>query len=104
MTDRGQAWGLPGQYPCLAAGARLQTDRVRDAEVLLYPEGVLLLNPTAAAALALCDGRRCFAEIVADLVDRYPVCRDELARDLGEFLSRLRERGLLRETLVEGGT
>ena len=31
---------------------------VRQQRVLLYPEGVVLLNDTGAAILDLCDGRR----------------------------------------------
>jgi pyrroloquinoline quinone biosynthesis protein D len=70
--------------------------------MLLYPEGVLLLNPTAAATLALCDGRRSFAGIVADLLSRYSVEPDELAHDTEDLLSRLRDRGLVRVTPGEG--
>ena len=63
--------------------------------VLLFPEGVLLLNTTAAAVLELCDGRRTPADVVARLGRRYGTEPDELIRDVTEFLGHLRERGLL---------
>ena len=39
--------------PRLVTGARLQYDDVREEHVLLVPEGVVRLNPTAAAVLEL---------------------------------------------------
>ena len=42
--------------PALWRLARLDFDSVRQQHVLLYPEGAVLLNPTGAAILELCDG------------------------------------------------
>jgi PqqA peptide cyclase len=53
--------------PALARGVRLAYDEVRDQAALLYPEGVLLLNESAAAVLARCDGTRTADDIAADL-------------------------------------
>jgi len=39
----------PAARPRLAPGVRLQTDRVSGSPVLLYPEGMLQMNPTGAA-------------------------------------------------------
>ncbi|MCC9311501.1 pyrroloquinoline quinone biosynthesis protein PqqE [Kitasatospora sp. RB6PN24] len=44
--------------PGLRKGVRLVHDPVRGQSALLYPEGVLLLNDTAAAVLRHCDGQR----------------------------------------------
>ena len=79
----------------LAAKARVQTDKVSGKPALLYPEGALLLNPTGAAIVALCDGRHTFPEMVAALAERYAAPPDTLARDVAAYLDRLRERGLL---------
>lgn len=57
--------------PRLALGCRLHWDGVRDRHVLLYPEGALALNPTAAEVLALCDGERTIDEISSELSARY---------------------------------
>lgn len=53
--------------PRLAASLRLVFDDVREQHVLLGPESVLVLNPTGAAILELCDGRRDVRGIVAEL-------------------------------------
>lgn len=72
--------------PQLASHVRLTFDRVRERHVLLGPESVSVLNPTGAAVLGLCDGRRTVAEIVEELRGRYDhVVGDEVVR----FLARL---------------
>ena len=73
--------------------ARLEFDRVRQQRVLLYPEGVVLLNDTGAAILDLCDGRRSVADIAAVLKERYGC---DVVADVIEYLSRLVERELVR--------
>jgi pyrroloquinoline quinone biosynthesis protein D len=92
----------PGTRPRLAAKARLQTDKVSGKPALLYPEGVLLLNPTGAAILELCDGQRTFAEMVTTLAARYNSSPESLSGDVAEYLGRLRERGLLEWVMGEG--
>ena len=57
--------------PRLAASLRLVFDDVRGQHVLLGPESVLVLNPTGAAILQLCDGRRDVGGIVAELRGRF---------------------------------
>ena len=57
--------------PRLVTGARLQYDEVREEHMLLVPEGVVRLNPTAVAVLELCDGERSVDEIVSTLSARY---------------------------------
>ena len=80
--------------PHLHAKARLQRDDVRGREVLLYPEGLVTLNPTGAEILGLCDGVRSLAEIVATLEQRYGV--SGLERDVAGFLDGLAAKGLVR--------
>jgi pyrroloquinoline quinone biosynthesis protein D len=57
--------------PTIAGGFRLQWEQVQQAHVLLYPEGMVKLNQTAAAILTRCDGERTIADIVADLERTY---------------------------------
>jgi pyrroloquinoline quinone biosynthesis protein D len=80
--------------PRLHAKARLQRDDVRGREVLLYPEGLVALNPTGAEILGLCDGVRSLADIVATLEQRYGV--RGLERDVAGFLDGLAAKGLVR--------
>ena len=78
--------------PRLAAQARLQWDTVRQKQVLLAPEGVLVLNVTASAILALSDGRRSVSDIVAELSTQYDRAVDQ---DVLTFLNRLASKRLL---------
>ena len=79
--------------PRLHAKARLQRDEVRGREVLLYPEGLVRLNPTGAEILGLCDGARSLADIVTTLERRYGVTG--LERDIAAFLEGLAAKGLV---------
>jgi pyrroloquinoline quinone biosynthesis protein D len=75
--------------PHLRRGVRLTYDRVRDTHVILFPEGVLVPNPTAAAVLELCDGRSTVEAITAALGVRYSGVRP---RDVTDILTRLADR------------
>jgi pyrroloquinoline quinone biosynthesis protein D len=79
--------------PRLATGARLQYDEVREGHVLLVPEGVVRLNPTAAAVLELCDGERSLDEIVDILSERYEGA--DLRDDVQELVEGMTQRGLV---------
>lgn len=72
--------------------------------VLLYPEGVLMLSPTAAAVLDLCDGRPTVAAVADELARRYNAAPEMVTADVLALLARLRERGLVRVLPCEAGT
>ena len=72
--------------PQLARKTRLRTDRLSGETLLLYPEHGLILSPSAAAILRLCDGRS-VGDIAAELAA--PV------GDVLEFLTTLSDRGLV---------
>jgi len=75
--------------PALGRGVRLAYDEVRRQPALLYPEGVLLLNESAAAILARCDGTRDIAAITADLAVEYDgVSVDDVAAVVDEIAAR----------------
>lgn len=78
--------------PSLRRGVLLRYDRVRERHVLMCPEGVLLLNESAADVLRQCDGTATVAEIGAALSARYQEFRDG---DVADVLGRLAERGLI---------
>jgi pyrroloquinoline quinone biosynthesis protein D len=75
--------------PKLRKGVRLTFDRTRDTHVLLFPEGVLVPNATAAAVLALCDGESTVEDIAVALGERYQGVR---AQDVMDVLARLESR------------
>lgn len=78
----------------IAPGYRLQWEPAQSCHVLLYPEGMVQLNPSAAAVLELCDGSLDADGIVATLEAKYPGA--ELAADVRQFLEVADERGWLR--------
>lgn len=57
---------LPAQ-PRLSRRFRLQYEEAQSRWVLLYPEGMVQLNPSAAEILKRCDGTRDIDAIVAEL-------------------------------------
>lgn len=81
--------------PRLAPGVRLRWDELRQKHLLLYPEGALVLNPTAAAVLQLCDGVRSVEAVIAALQEQYGGAA--VSADVRELLTRVSERGLVVE-------
>jgi pyrroloquinoline quinone biosynthesis protein D len=79
--------------PRLVTGARLRYDEVREEHVLLVPEGVVRLNPSAAEVLELCDGERSLDEIVVALSARYDGA--DLGDDVQELVDAMAQRGLV---------
>ena len=54
-------------HPKLSRRFRLQYEEAQTRWVLLYPEGMVQLNDSAAEILKRCDGVRSLGEIVAEL-------------------------------------
>jgi coenzyme PQQ biosynthesis protein PqqD len=79
--------------PRLVTGARLQYDDVREEHLLLVPEGVVRLNPTAAEVLELCDGERSLDEIVGTLSERYDGA--DVRADVEGLVDGMTQRGLV---------
>ena len=79
--------------PRLATGARLRYDEVREEHLLLIPEGAVLLNPTAAQVLELCDSERSVDDIVAALSARYDGA--DLRDDVQELIDAMTQKGLV---------
>ena len=79
--------------PRLATGARLRYDDVREEHLLLIPEGVVRLNPTAAEVLELCDGERSLDDIVTALSERYDGA--DLRDDVVELVDAMTQKGLV---------
>jgi pyrroloquinoline quinone biosynthesis protein D len=79
--------------PRLVTGARLRYDEVREEHVLLIPEGVVRLNPSAAEVLELCDGERSLDDIVGALSARYEGV--DVRDDVLELVDAMAQRGLV---------
>ena len=68
------------------------------AHILLYPEGLIKLNPAAAEILKRCDGARDAEAIIADLSASFPEHADAIAVDTHAFLDAALKKGWLRST------
>lgn len=77
--------------PRLATKAMLKHDSVRDVELLLLPERVVLLNKSGAAILGLCDGSRTVRQLVEQLERDFEAT--DLANDVMSFLQDASGRG-----------
>ncbi|HXY33719.1 MAG TPA: pyrroloquinoline quinone biosynthesis protein PqqE [Planctomycetaceae bacterium] len=89
MSDRSD------DRPALARKTRLRRDPLTGEPLLLFPEGVLRLNRSGSAILALCDGRLSGRAIAAELSERFRGSAGEVGRDTAAFLEDLDARGLL---------
>ena len=78
--------------PRLRRGVRLSHDRSRGAQVLLFPEGVLVPNRTALAVLERCDGVTTVADITAALRQRFAGVPEE---EVLALLDRLVRRHII---------
>ncbi|HEV2272067.1 MAG TPA: pyrroloquinoline quinone biosynthesis peptide chaperone PqqD [Steroidobacteraceae bacterium] len=76
--------------PAIGGGFRLQWEPAQEMHVLLYPEGMVKLNQSAAAILTRCDGARTVADIVADLERTYEMAG--LTPDVCAFVALAVER------------
>lgn len=73
------------QVPRWRPGYRFQFEPAQNAHVLLYPEGMIKLNESAAAIGGLIDGQRDVAAIIAALDQRFPGV-PELGADVEQFM------------------
>lgn len=76
----------------IAASHRLQWEEAQQCFVLLYPEGMVTLNPSAAEVLKRCDGSRDFKQVIADLQTQFPDA-EGLEADVGDFVMEALQRG-----------
>jgi pyrroloquinoline quinone biosynthesis protein D len=75
--------------PHIRRGVKCAYDQIRSAHVVLFPEGVLVLNETAASVVSLCDGVRSVGDIALLLGDEYDGVQPE---DIVELVVRMVER------------
>ena len=77
----------------IAPGHRMQWEEAQQAWVILYPEGMVKLNDSAAEILRRCDGATPLSAVVADLERTF----DEtgLADDVHQLVAAALEQGWL---------
>ena len=73
--------------PALRRGVRLSADPLTEDAVLLFPEGILQLNETAARVVACCDGVQTLQQITRTLSDEYlDLVPEEVAAVIDELV------------------
>jgi pyrroloquinoline quinone biosynthesis protein D len=77
--------------PALSRVFRMQWEEAQNNYVLLYPEGMVKLNGSAAEILKRCDGTRDVPAIVAELEQAFGA--SGLRPDVDDFLRAAGERG-----------
>lgn len=81
--------------PQLLPRARLQIDKVTGRPMLLYPEGVLFLNPTGNAIVILCAKAYPFDTIISSLSAQFRVEPEVLIAEVTTYLNQLRAKNLI---------
>ncbi|AZF23701.1 Coenzyme PQQ synthesis protein D [Pseudomonas sp. R4-35-07] len=71
--------------PTWRPGYRFQYEPAQKGHVLLYPEGMIKLNDSAALIGGLIDGERDVAAIIAELDRQFPGV-PELGDDIEQFM------------------
>ena len=80
--------------PRLATGCRWSG--TEENRMVLYPEGAIKLQGTGREVLERCDGRRTFAEIIAELQKEFGTTDPEKIRlDISTFLEQLQRRRIV---------
>ncbi|MEW6370925.1 MAG: pyrroloquinoline quinone biosynthesis peptide chaperone PqqD [Pseudomonadota bacterium] len=77
--------------PALSRLFRMQWEEAQGNYVLLYPEGMVKLNQSAAEILKRCDGRHTTQSIVGELEQAFNC--SGLQGDVDDFLRAASERG-----------
>ena len=73
---------------------RFQWEPAQEAYVLLYPEGMVKLGPSAGEILKRVDGASPLSAIIAELERAFPGA--DLRADVTEFLAHARDKGWVR--------
>lgn len=82
--------------PRLAPHYVFRWEASQDAYILLYPEGLIKLNPSAGEILKRCNGERRVADIVAELQAAFPGSDTAIAEGAHAFIGVARSKGWLR--------
>ena len=73
------------KIPAWRPGYRFQYEPAQKGHVLLYPEGMIKLNESAALIGGLIDGQRDVAAIIGELDKQFPGV-PELGDDIEQFM------------------
>ena len=80
--------------PEIAPGFRFQWEEAQGCHVILYPEGMVKLNPAAGEILKRCDGEASVTRIIDDLNTAFP--DTDLETDVHNFLDTAYDNNWIR--------
>ncbi|WP_258187516.1 pyrroloquinoline quinone biosynthesis peptide chaperone PqqD [Trinickia symbiotica] len=83
----------PSAHLRLKSHFRLQWEEAQNAYVMLYPEGMVKLNQSAAEILKRCDGTRDIDMLIADLEKAFNATG--IGGEVLAFVTEARTRGWL---------
>ncbi|WP_058555094.1 pyrroloquinoline quinone biosynthesis peptide chaperone PqqD [Thiohalocapsa sp. ML1] len=91
----------PNAVYTVAPGHRLQWEEAQQCWVVLYPEGMVRLNDSAAEILRRCDGATPLSAVIADLEQTFGA--PDLADDVLELVTAASAEGWLSRVATAGG-
>ena len=84
----------PDVIPTIASTHRLQWEEAQGCHVILYPEGMVKLNPSSAEIMKLCDGQKNVRAIIENLQGKFPDA--DIEQDILNFLEVAHGNGWIR--------
>ena len=81
--------------PVIAPTFRFQWEEAQGCHVILYPEGMVKLNPAAGEILKRCDGNANVARIIEELKKAFPDA--DLEDDVYTFLDTAYDNNWIRQ-------
>lgn len=90
------ALSIDNVCPRLAPHYVFRWEASQDAYILLYPEGLIKLNPSAGEILKRCNGERSVSAIVAELQVAFPGSDEAISESAQAFVRVARGKGWLR--------
>ena len=94
MSSHFEAKDIPQMAPTF----RFQWEEAQGCHVILYPEGMVKLNPAAGEILKRCDGDASVAAIIDNLKSAFPGA--ELEDDVYQFLDTAYDNQWIRHKLA----
>ncbi|TWP48651.1 pyrroloquinoline quinone biosynthesis peptide chaperone PqqD [Lentzea tibetensis] len=85
--------------PRIRRGVKCTYDQIRGSHVVLFPEGVLVLNETAAMVVERCDGNTTVGDIALRLAEEFDGVEPQ---DIAELVSRLVARRVVDIDVTDG--
>lgn len=82
--------------PRLAPHFVFRWEDSQNAYILLYPEGLIKLNPSAGEILKRCDGQKRVSDIISELQSTFPGADEEVANGAQSFIDVAQSKGWIR--------